>query len=148
MVIVMDSQTKDAGEVERNQSQRHGAFLAGKAMEAAERLGLDPASEVVSAARDAARAVDEAIDRAGLTFCDPGAESPEADQLCRFIVESPGADLMSQAPAARRRMLLVATGEILVPEMGSYWGRLAVRSRHSNRPGDGLGMVGRGRGEN
>jgi hypothetical protein len=114
MVIVMDSQTKDAGEVERNQSQRRAAFLAGKAMEAAERLGLDPASEVVSAARDAARAVDEAMDRAGLTFCDPGAESPEADQLCRFIVESPGADLMSQALAARRRMLLVATGEILV----------------------------------
>ena len=32
----------------------------------------------------AARAVDEAMDRAGLTFCDPGAESPEADQLCQF----------------------------------------------------------------
>jgi hypothetical protein len=60
------------------------------------------------------RAVDEAMDRAGLTFCDPGAESPEADQLCQFIMESPGADLMSQALAARRRMLLVATGEILV----------------------------------
>jgi hypothetical protein len=132
----MHLQTKDAGEVERNQSQRHGAFLAGKAMEAAERLGLDPASEV------------EAIDRAGLTFCDPGAESPEADQLCRFIVESPGADLMSHALAARRRMLLVADGGDFGPEMGSYWGRLAVRSRHSNRPGDGLGMVGRGRGEN
>ena len=59
------------------------------------------------------RFVFEAMARAGLTFCDPGAESPEADRLCRFTVESPGADLMSRAVGARRRMLLAATGEIL-----------------------------------
>ena len=98
-------------------AQRYGdgtrPLLAAKAMEAAERLGLDPASEVVNVARDAARAVDEAMDRAGVTFCDPGAESPEADRLCRFTVESPGAELMSQAVGARRRMLLAATAEIL-----------------------------------
>jgi hypothetical protein len=109
----MDSQTKDAGEVGRNRSQGSSTVLADKAVEAAERLGLDPAREVVNAARDAARAVDEAMDRAGLTLCDPSAETPEADRLCRFTVESPGADLMSQALGGRRRMLLAATGEIL-----------------------------------
>jgi hypothetical protein len=113
MIIVTDSQTKDAGEVERNRLQGRATLLADKAMEAAERLGLDPASEIVNAARDAARAVDEAMDRAGLMFCDPGADSPEADQLCRFTMESPGAELMRQALAARRWMLLAATGEIL-----------------------------------
>ena len=112
-MVTMDSQTEDAGRLERNRSRGRAALLADKAVEAAERLGLDPASEVVNAARDAARAVDEAMDRAGLTFCDPGGESPEADQLCRFTVESPGADLISHALACRRQMLLAATGEIL-----------------------------------
>jgi hypothetical protein len=109
----MDSQAKDAGKLERNRPQGRATPLADKAMEAAERLGLDPASEVVNAARDAARAVDEAMDRAGVSFCDPGAESHEADQLCRFTVESPGTDLMSHALACRRQMLLAAMGEIL-----------------------------------
>jgi hypothetical protein len=76
-------------------------------------LGAFPPSEIVSAALDAARALDEAMDRAGLTLCDPSSESPEADRLCRFTVESLGADLMSRAMGARRRMLLAATREIL-----------------------------------
>src|SRR5712675_2442951 len=109
----MDSQTKNAGEVKRNRSQGSSTVLVDKAREAAERLGLDPASEIVSAALDAALALDEAMDRAGLTLCDPSSESPEADRLCRFTVESLGADLMSRAMGARRRMLLAATREIL-----------------------------------
>ena len=113
VMVIMDSQTEDAGKLERSRSRGRATLLTDKAMEAAERLGLDPASEVVNTARDAARAVDEAMDRAGVSFCDPGADSPEADQLCRFTVESPGADLMSQALACRRQMLLAATGEIL-----------------------------------
>jgi hypothetical protein len=113
MVFVMDSEARDVSAVDRKQPQGSSTVLADKAMEAAERLGLDPTSEAVSAACDAARAVDEAMERAGLTFCDPGAESPEADRLCRFTVESAGAELMSQAVAARRRMLLAATAEIL-----------------------------------
>jgi hypothetical protein len=43
----MDSQIKEAGEVERNRSQSGSTVLAANAREAAERLGLDPASEIV-----------------------------------------------------------------------------------------------------
>src|ERR1700691_3728020 len=84
--------------------------LAIRAVEAALRLGLDPSSDVVKAAQEAAHALDEAMDRAEVRSWD--ISGTEGDRVRQFI-EGPGADLTKQAVAAKRQMLLAATGEIL-----------------------------------